>query len=65
MYLLLIFDTVEYTNCLIELFIFFNECDYKKIIKKYENNIKHGFIDYIIYDFDNDYELIGNYRKYY
>ncbi len=70
MYLLLIFDTIEYNNCLEEVYICFNKKDYKEILKKYENQIKRGYIDYIVCDLDNedDYKLYSSdnlSRRYY
>lgn len=48
MYLLLIFDTVEYTNCLEEIIIFHNQNQLQRILKSYKNSIQRGLVDYQI-----------------
>lgn len=50
MKIVLIFDTIEYGNCLEEIIIFHNQNQLKKILKPYKNSIQRGFVDYEIID---------------
>lgn len=48
MYILLIFDTVEYSNCLEYVYFFKNKKDINNILKDHIKQIKRGFEDFII-----------------
>ena len=62
MKIVLIFDTVEYSNCLEEIIIFHNQNQLKKILKPYKNSIQRGFVDYEIIDL-SIYDFMNNLNK--
>lgn len=50
MKIVLIFDTIEYGNCLEEVFIFQTKKQLKKILSPYKYNLDRGYTDYTIID---------------